>query len=276
MPVSTENIRMWIEQSDIDYIGHFIKAWIPFNAWYNDTFSTLNSDRQKISAIKSQNNSVRRGINSLMEADSQLGKEFKSNISALYYQLQQNQIDGRDGRIWFEDSLKEKNSSVLIDNREFGRDKYYLKRTDGQYLGQVSEMKVIVKKKSDNSPVFTYAHTDYDIVHLQSFPAYQSLSHTKKEQIRTMFQELKPVRIESLIEFEKKESPINYYECDSYVLRRDATHSCYSIYVVKALIEIIYQLRNVLFHGELVPNKGAQKVYKEAYLILKMILDKIR
>ncbi|WP_408027224.1 hypothetical protein [Tenacibaculum litoreum] len=29
---STENIRMWIEQSDIDYIGHFIKACIPFNA----------------------------------------------------------------------------------------------------------------------------------------------------------------------------------------------------------------------------------------------------
>lgn len=276
MPVSTENIRRWIEQSDIDYIGHFIKAWIPFNAWYNDTFSSLNSDRQKISAIKTQNNTVRRGINTLMETNSQLGQEFRSNLSALYYQLQQNQIDGRDGRIWFEDSLKEKNNDILIDNREFGRDKYYLKRTDGQYLGEVTEMKVIIKKKSDNTTIFNYTHTDYDISHLQSFPDFQSLSHTKKEQIRIMFQELKPIHIESLLETNKNESPINYYECDSYVFRRDTTNSCYSIYVVKALIEILYQLRNVLFHGELVPNKGAQKVYKEAYLLLKMILEKIR
>ena len=92
-----------------------------------------------------------------------------------------------------------------------------------------------------------------------------------------MFQELEPIKVESLLETNKSESPINYYECDSYVLRRDTTNSsCYSIYIVKALIEILYQLRNVLFHGELVPNKGAQNVYKEAYLILKMILEKIR
>lgn len=274
---STENIRRWIEQSDIDYIGHFIKAWIPFNAWYNDTFSNLNSDREKISAIKSLNNTVRRGINTLMESTSQQGQEFRSNLSALYYQLQQNQIDGRDGRIWFEDSLKEKNSLDLIDNREFGRDKYYLKRTDGRFLGQVSEMKIILKRRSDNSTIFNYTHSDYDIVHLQSFPDYQSLSQTKKEQIRTMFQELKPIKIESLIETSKNESPVNYYTCDSYILRRDTTNSsCYSIHVVKALVEILYQLRNVLFHGELVPNRGAQNVYKEAYLILKMILEKIR
>ncbi|WGH76672.1 hypothetical protein P8625_05810 [Tenacibaculum tangerinum] len=91
-----------------------------------------------------------------------------------------------------------------------------------------------------------------------------------------MFQELKPIQVETLLETNKNETPINYYQCDSYVLRRDTTNSCYAIYVVKALIEILYQLRNVLFHGELVPNKGAQNVYKEAYLILKMILDKIR
>ena len=91
MPVNQENINLWINQSNIDYIGHFIKAWIPFNAWYNSSFSTLQSDRDKISAIKSQPNSVRNGINSLMESNSQEGQEFKSYISALYYQLQQNQ-----------------------------------------------------------------------------------------------------------------------------------------------------------------------------------------
>ena len=277
MSVSQENINLWIQQSDIDYISHFIKAWIPFNAWYNSNFSSLNSDREKISAIKSQPNSVRNGINSLMESDSQEGQEFRSYLSALYFQLQQNQIDGRDRRIWFENALREKNPVNLIENREIGHNKYYLKRTDGTYLGEVTEMKVILKRRNDNQTIFHYTHTEYDLQHLQSYTDFQSLSNTRKEQIRLLFQELEPIKIDTLLENNRSESPINYYQCDSYTLRRDAANtSCYAIYVVKALIEILYQLRNVLFHGELVPNNGAQKVYKEAYFVLKMILEKIR
>jgi len=277
MSVNQENIVRWIQQSDIDYIGHFIKAWIPFNAWYNSSFPTLHTDRDKISAIKSQPNSVRNGINSLMESSSQEGQEFRSYLSALYYQLQQNQIDGRDGRIWFENALKERNPVNKIDNIEYRRDKYYLERTDGKHLGEIIEMKVIVKRKSDNHPILNYSHTEYDLQHLQAHPDYQRLSDTKKEQVRLLFQELIPVKIDTLIEINKRDTPRNYYECDSYTLKRDATNTdCPSIYIVKALIEVLYQLRNVLFHGELVPNNGAQKVYKEAYSILKMILEKIR
>ncbi len=277
MPVNQENINLWIQHSDIDYIGHFIKAWIPFNAWYNSSFSTLHSDREKISAIKTQPNSVRNGINSLMESDSQQGQEFRSYLSALYYQLQQNQIDGRNDRIWFENALKEKNSRHKIDNREFGRDKYYLERTDGAYLGDITEMKVVIKRKSDNSIIFNYTHPSYDLIHFQAHPDYQNLSNRRKEQVRLMFQELEPVKINTLLETNMSESPVNYYQCDSYTLRRDITNtSCYAIHIVKALVEVLYQLRNVLFHGELVPNNGAQKVYKEAYSILKMILEKIK
>jgi len=277
MPINQENINLWIQQSDIDYIGHFIKAWIPFNAWYNSSFATLNSDREKISAIKTQPNSVRNGINSLMESDSQQGQEFRNYLAALYYQLQQNQIDGREGRIWFENALREKNPVNLIDNREIGHNKYYLKRTDGTHLGKVEEMKVILKRKSDNQTIFNYTHNEYDLQHLQSYSDFQPLSDTRKEQIRLLFQKLEPIKIDTLIETNKSESPINYYQCDSYTLKRDVSNpNCHAIHIVKALVEVLYQLRNVLFHGELVPNNGAQKVYKEAYLILKMILEKIK
>lgn len=277
MSTSQENINRWIEQSDIDYIGHFIKAWIPFNAWYNNNYPTLSTDREKISSIKSQSNTIRNGINAYMESGSQEGLEFRSILSSLYYQLQQNQIDGRDGRISFESALKEKNIVNVIDNREFGRDKYYLQRIDGARLGEIQEIKVILKKKSDNTTVFNYSHSEYCLSHLQADTSFQALSGTKKEQIRLFFNELAPTHILSLLETSKTESPKNYYKCDSYSLKRDVVNTnCYAIHVCKALIEILYQLRNVLFHGELVPNNGAQKVYKEAYLILKMILEKIK
>lgn len=277
MPVNQENINRWIEQAQIDYIGHFIKAWIPFNAWYNNHYPTLTRDREKISTIKSQGNSVRNGIHAYMESDSQEGLEFRSYISALYYQLQQNQIDGRDGRIWFDSALKEKNPVNEINNRDIGHNRYYLRRTDGVYMGEISEMKVILKKKSDRTTIFSYIHSAYDLDHLQSQANFQDLSRTRQEQIRLLFGELVPIKIDTVLETNRVESPKNYYQCDSYTLRRDISNpNCYSIHVCKALIEILYQLRNALFHGELVPNNGAQKVYKEAYHILKMILNRIQ
>lgn len=277
MSTSTDNIRRWIEQSDIDYITHFIKAWIPFNAWYNANHPSLNTDREKISKIKGEANAFRNAINSFMEAESQQGLEFKNYLAFLHYRLQNCQLDNRDGRISFNSILKEKNLVNLIDNEEFGANKYFLKRTDGSRLGEVSQIQVLVKKKSDGSVIFNYSHNDYDLAHLELNQKYMNLSRTRREQTRFFFNQLKPIIVTDLIQYNLLYSPNNFYQCDSYSFIRDTSAtSCYSISVCKALIETLYQLRNMLFHGELVPNLATQEVYKEAYSLLKMILDKIK
>ena len=43
------------------------------------------------------------------------------------------------------------------------------------------------------------------------------------------------------------------------------------VLIARSLIEILYKLRNALFHGEVVPN-NVQNVYQHAYLILKSII----
>ena len=43
----------------------------------------------------------------------------------------------------------------------------------------------------------------------------------------------------------------------------------------KGFIEIIYLLRNSLFHSEVEPNSDVMKVYKFAYFILRKILHEI-
>ena len=45
--------------------------------------------------------------------------------------------------------------------------------------------------------------------------------------------------------------------------------------IARALIEILYQLRNSLFHGELTPTPEVQKAYEPAYLILKWIILRV-
>ena len=45
--------------------------------------------------------------------------------------------------------------------------------------------------------------------------------------------------------------------------------------IAKALIEIIYSLRCLLFHGELVPREEYNKIYESAYYILRVFLEAI-
>jgi hypothetical protein len=43
----------------------------------------------------------------------------------------------------------------------------------------------------------------------------------------------------------------------------------------KGFIEILYKLRNGLFHSEVEPNRDVMKVYKFTYFILRKILHEI-
>lgn len=41
----------------------------------------------------------------------------------------------------------------------------------------------------------------------------------------------------------------------------------------KGIIEILYQLRNSLFHGAIIPDKDTNKVYEPAYHMLKILIQ---
>jgi len=276
MPVNTENIRRWIEQSDIDYISQYIKAWIPFNAWYNAEYAALNSDRQKINTIKNNANSIRNKINTLLERDGQESQEFKSYLAALHSELQDIHIQASDGRIWFNDIVKSSNPESQINNEEIRRITYFLQRTDNGRLGDVGRFQIYLKDR-DNTNIFSYDHTAYDLNHLYAYPAFQGLSATRQDNIRLFFERLKPVLITDAVETRLETAPMNHYRCDAFNFKRDATDAhCPSHIICKCLIEILYQLRNVLFHGELIPNAQSQRVYKNAYFCMKYLLDSLR
>ena len=49
----------WIALADLDLFGAFVKAYIPFNAWMNVSYTTLNTDREKINEVKKNSNPFR-------------------------------------------------------------------------------------------------------------------------------------------------------------------------------------------------------------------------
>lgn len=276
MPVNTENIRRWIEQSNIDYISHYIKVWIPFNAWYNANYKTFNTDREKITQIKNSPNIIRNKINTLMENNGQESLEFKSFLASLHHELLDNDIQGKDGRIWFQDILKETNPENQI-SETFNRNKYFLKVE--HVRGKVSNVQINLNRVSDNTSVYNYAHNEYNLSHLQSNVRFNRLSSTQQNQTKYYFKQLKPLLTIDVIESNPslQGQTHNSYKCDSYNFKRDLGYTnCYSIIVCKGLIEILYQLRNVVFHGELIPCEQNQKVYKNAFFCLKYLLSSLR
>jgi hypothetical protein len=45
------------------------------------------------------------------------------------------------------------------------------------------------------------------------------------------------------------------------------------ITIFKGVLEMLYNLRNVLFHGQIIPNRDTNTVYEPAYKVLKMIVE---
>lgn len=280
MPTTLINVRGWIEKSDIDYTTYFIKAWIPFNAWYDLEYynqPALNSDRAKINEIKRNPNTVRNGINTYLENNDQDCVEFRNRLSALHHALQQTQLDGNDGRISFHQIVKEKNAvNQIIETSNNIR--YFLKRTDGDGHGNVTQMQVTISDRHNNA-ICNYQHTAYNLEHLQANQNFQNLSQARRDNARIRFERLHPITvIDSIRDVnERQDAPLNYYECDLYTFKRDAADAhCPANIVCRAVIETLYQLRNQLFHGELVPNQAVQPIYQNAYFLLKLILEKVR
>lgn len=48
----TENSEKWKSLASIDYFTQFVKAWIPFNAWYKNYYPTIKTDREAINEIQ--------------------------------------------------------------------------------------------------------------------------------------------------------------------------------------------------------------------------------
>lgn len=146
---------------------------------------------------------------------------------------------------------------------------------DTEAYGQVEEIKLTVKNRSGET-TFCYTHSDYEEVHFQSGLVAKSIPPPQRERLEQLFREIIPIRIQTALQQTLDKSPKNYVECNgiNFALDTSATNDQERV-VAKALIEILYQLRNILFHGELDPTEDVQPVYENAYQIMRMLVSKL-
>ena len=99
----------------------------------------------------------------------------------------------------------------------------------------------------------------FNLKELENFAQYKKLNNEEqKNNLKECYKAINPKKPISLLSREKNKS----IEIGGYNFIDDIDKIC------KAIIEVLYLLRNSLFHGEIIPGRETNNVYEPAYNIL--------
>ena len=256
----TENADKWKALAEIDYFTHFVKAWIPFNAWYKTYYPALKTDREAINEIKNTTNAVKNKFIGLLTGNNEESEQFRMNIALFHYCLNNKTISHNDKRIYFESFVIEMDRSCLIQNATYNGISYHVELT----LTRNNITRVLATVvNSTRRNLLNYQHSSYDLQHLRANNDFGRLSPTQRSYLEQLFNDANPFKPVNLLSNDQH----NFIEIGQYRLVNDEE------LIFKGIIEMLYSLRNALFHGQIIPNKDTNLVYEPAYKILKMLID---
>ena len=255
----------WKALADIDYFGMFVKAYIPFNAWMNVSYPMSDSDRAKINAIKKDPNPFRNKICALLNANTQEGSNFRGLLGELHDLLENHYIHNQDKRISFTCVTLGKNPiNVATDN--FRGLEYRVQY--GNNAGSTQTMSLI--KNQAGRAIFNISQVDYNIEELKNHPNFTAIERQeRKDRLIICYKQVEPYITKDFTTGFDIGDELFFYQCGNYKFAKE------DVNLAKGLIEIIYNMRNSLFHGELIPDKEANATYGAAYKIMRILIDAI-
>lgn len=258
------NVDKWLllSESETDFAVLFVRTWIPFNAWYCNSYPHHNNyDRPCIDEIKTTPNPFKDKIRALLDGDFTDARTFKIHLGHLHSLLTQFPIPDADEkkrvtfeRIWF----RENNNPPQ--NAKHKRVIYTAERLSDKSV----KSNAIVARTGHR--LHTYIHTRYDLTHfLNDLASNTLLNEEQKGFAKAYFTEIDPKKPESVIAKRKGQS-----------IKANGVHFIDdSDLLSQAIIEILYNLRCKLFHGELQPTKNNLTVYEPCYHMLRILLKSL-
>lgn len=256
----TENSEKWKSLADIDYFTQFVKAWIPFNAWYKNYYPNLDSDKEAIDEIKSTSNKVRDRLISLINGTDTDSVAFKSHIAKLQSELGRKYVYNKySERICFDFIVVERNPKKV---EQFTRNRVTYKVERGP--GGRTEKEILITITTTSGTGFSHTQiSGYDLDDLKRHPSFSTLSQTQQANIESCYKEVNPRKPINLLTNDDN----NCIKVGSVKFINDTDKLC------KGIFEILYNLRNALFHGEIIPDKDTNRVYEPAYNILNTLIQ---
>lgn len=253
-----------IANGEFDYSIHFIKSWLPFNAWYCNSYPSLNNkDRPILEEIKNDVNLFRNRIISLLDGTDEDSEYFRFNLVKLHKQLEFCKVPNAADSISFNNiNFRENPSNIFTKTiRDYSFKAEFITPTPPHnYKIRIDIVKVT------GASILSYLHTKYDRNHLISSGDYIALTEANKKTLINGFDSINPKLKESLIVKSKKESLKSIKEVlfinDKNLLSM-------------AIVEILYNLRCILFHGQIQPSKDNLKIYEPAFHMQRLLLKSL-
>ncbi|TPN31335.1 hypothetical protein [Mesorhizobium sp. B1-1-6] len=265
MPGLGDNLKRWRDVAEVDWFSQFIKAWIPFNAWMTDTFGDL-SDRELLDKVKGTSNVVKnktlpmisrnlrvaRDAESNWQDDSGDAQQFRLQIGELHRRLQQCIVEGRRGRVCFE--TVDIGANGRKDEQQVKWTRTFRCRRDHPNRGEVS----LEISASRSISAFGLTLPSHDRRALEDDATFRALADVQRAVLLALFEAVAPRLVMNVLAEHSAQKMLTYGDVHFI----DDSEKNFS-----ALIDVLYGLRNALFHGSITPNDTHNQIYRPAYLI---------
>lgn len=262
------HIDQWLQRAEPDFYTMFVNVWIPFNAWYVREYNDTH-DRTCLDQVCSKSNAYRNKIKALLTGSSPESVFFKNEIALLQRELLAHPIP-ENSPLDFDKVLIVNNSQNVF-QKDF--DRYQFK---WEYItNPQKKFKCIVTHKITLITLATIELTKWDELELQANTDYQSINNeTISRKVMEYFKEIKPRICKPII---LQPTPSGRKPKNAFTI--DETMQLYFEndidLISKAIVEMIYQLRCMIFHGAINPNIACLPIYEHAYNIQRMLIKEL-
>ncbi len=262
MSVFRGNIDNWLRQCEPDYYSFFLRAWIPFNAWYVAEMPQHNKkDRLLIKELQENMNSrPRLRIQGLLTNDDYESENFKYHLSLLHYNLEKKNVS-HDGKKLSFCSITLTDNPVKHSSKVDKKSNRYKAEVQNTYY----EALIVAQ---NGKTLMHYKHPGFDIEHLRRHIKFIGLADKKiQEIIAECYANIDPNKPTNLVTNSKKKGDYIFLNSD-----QPAKFVNDQITIGKAIIGVLYMLRCMLFHGEIDPTDSNKVLYEHSYYLLRLIL----
>lgn len=275
----TDNARRWAEKVEIDYFTQFIKAWIPFNAWFQNAFDD-DRERQIINALKNGTENPLRGrIVRLLQQNDDEANEFKTHLARLHYHLERYDLRNRGERLTFSRCFVGDNTVKQVNEKGFGGTTYIIERGVGKALQQNQKQSNVYCEIISNRQriLYTKLQSRYDRREIEEDPSFLTLRRDEQIGLLERYERVNPRLMINLLDPANSRIAVGLSRRNTpNTIAIGTVEFCdHPAYIFAGLVEVLYGLRCMLFHGELTPTAEMNEIYEPAYFMLRRFLKAI-
>lgn len=277
------NISQWIAASEPDFFMMFIKAWIPFNAWYMKNYYSEDdkrtSDRDIMDYMKGAkpgNEPYKDRIVKLLRGSTTEAVSFQNYLAALHFELRAHPIPNVDEAISFCQVciISEKPDDyapIAIDEFTYtARQDILLPKNSPRWMLEVID----TAAKETVYMVKIHKPSLHELVQNDEFIALPL--DKQREGLKQALNMVSPNRTDNLV-LKEYQGEVKDLPTDSYLIG-ETKKVCLvdnKDKIARAVIQILYELRCKLFHGELAPTSDYKKVYEYAFYLQRMLIKNL-